>query len=101
MGKTAEDIQLDSTKTLKALFMAVGWNASPAGALIYAMSKYCALMGRAIFCVWVKLKYSDGSTTPGFVSSTFLGDSEEGLALLRAYTKRKAGQSALKYMPWV
>jgi len=35
-----------------------------------------------LFCVWVKLKYSDGSTTPGFVSSTFLGDSEEGLALL-------------------
>ena len=54
-----------------------------------------------LFCVWVKLKYSDGSTTPGFVSSTFLGDSEEGLALLRAYTKRKVGQSALKYMPWV
>ena len=54
-----------------------------------------------LFCVWVKLKYSDGSTTPGFVSSTFLGDSEEGLALLRAYTKRKPGQSALKYMPWV
>ena len=54
-----------------------------------------------LFCVWVKLKYSDESTTPGFVSSTFLGDSEEGLALLRAYTKRKAGQSALKYMPWV
>ena len=51
--------------------------------------------------VWVMVKYSDGSTTPGFVSSTFLGDSEEGLALLRAYTKRKAGQSALKYMPWV
>ena len=50
MGKTAEDIQLDSTKTLKALFMAVGWNASPAGALIYAMSKYCALMGRANTC---------------------------------------------------
>ena len=23
--------------------MAVGWNASPVGALIYAMSKYCAL----------------------------------------------------------
>jgi len=54
-----------------------------------------------LFCVWVKLKYSDGSTTPGYVSSTFLGDSEEGLALLRAYTKRKVGQSALKYMPWV
>ena len=54
-----------------------------------------------LFCVWVKLKYSDGSTTPGFVSSTFLGDSEEGLALLRAYTKRKVGHTALKYMPWV
>ena len=42
-----------------------------------------------LFCVWVKLKYSDGSTTPGYVSSTFLGDSEEGLALLRAYVHQK------------
>jgi hypothetical protein len=42
MGMTDEDIQLDSDKS-KALFMAVGWNASPVGALIYAMSKYCAL----------------------------------------------------------
>ena len=54
-----------------------------------------------LYCVWVKLKYSDESTTPGFVSSTFLGDSEEGLALLRAYTKRGVGHTALKYMPWV
>ena len=36
-----------------------------------------------------------------YVSSTFLGDSEEGLALLRAYTKRKVGHKALKYIPWV
>ena len=43
MGLTHEDIQLDSNKSMKALFMAVGWNASPVGALIYAMSKYCAL----------------------------------------------------------
>ena len=43
MGMTDEDIQLDSNKSMKALFMAVGWNASPVGALIYAMSKYCAL----------------------------------------------------------
>ena len=42
-----------------------------------------------LYCVWVKLKYSDESTTPGFVSSTFLGDSEEGLALLRAYIHQK------------
>ena len=42
MGLTHEDIQLNSNKS-KALFMAVGWNASPVGALIYAMSKYCAL----------------------------------------------------------
>ena len=42
MRLTHEDIQLDSNKS-KALFMAVGWNASPVGALIYAMSKYCAL----------------------------------------------------------
>ena len=42
MGLTAEDIQLDSTKPTKGLFMAVGWNTSPAHALIYAMSKYCA-----------------------------------------------------------
>ena len=43
MGKTAEEIQLDSNKPMRGLFMAVGWNASPAHALIYAMSKYCAL----------------------------------------------------------
>merc|ERR1712070_770467 len=42
MGLTHEDIQLNSNKS-KALFMAVGWNASPVGSLIYAMSKYCAL----------------------------------------------------------
>ena len=33
MGMTDEEIQLDSMST--ALFMAVGWNASPVGALIY------------------------------------------------------------------
>ena len=54
-----------------------------------------------LFCVWVKLEYSDGSRTDGYVSSTFFGDSEEGLALLRAYTKRKVGHKALKYIPWV
>jgi hypothetical protein len=57
-----------------------------------------------LFCVWVKLEYSDGSRTNGNVSSTFLGDSEEGLALLRAYTKRKSwkhGTYSSKYMPWV
>jgi len=54
-----------------------------------------------LFCVWVKLEYSDGSRTDGYVSSTFFGDSEEGLALLRAYTKRKVGHTALNYMPWV
>ena len=43
MGKTAEEIELDSKKPTRGLFMAVGWNASPAHALIYAMSKYCAL----------------------------------------------------------
>ena len=41
MGMTDEEILLESKS--KALFMAVGWNASPVGALIYAMSKYCAL----------------------------------------------------------
>ena len=51
--------------------------------------------------VWVMLKYSDGSRTPGYVSSEFLDDSKEGLDLLRAYTKRKDAQKALKYMPWV
>ena len=51
--------------------------------------------------VWVMVKYSDESTTPGYVSSEFLGDTKEGLDVLRAYTKRKVGQSALKYMPWV
>ena len=34
--------------------------------------------------VWVMLKYSDGSTTPGYVSSEILGDTEEGLDVLRA-----------------
>ena len=38
--------------------------------------------------VWVMLKYSDGSRTPGYVSSEFLGDSKEGLDLSRAYTKK-------------
>ena len=51
--------------------------------------------------MWVMLKYSDGSRTPGYVSSEFLDDSKEGLDLLRAYTKRKDAQKALKYMPWV
>ena len=51
--------------------------------------------------VWVMLEYSDGSRTPGCVSSELLGDSEGGLDLLRAYTKKAGAQSALKYMPWV
>ena len=51
--------------------------------------------------VWVTLQYSDGSRTDGYVRSEFLGDTEEGLALLRAYTKRGVGHTALKYMPWV
>ena len=41
MGMTDEEIKHDSK--YKALFMAVGWNASPVDALIYVMSKYCAL----------------------------------------------------------
>ena len=52
-------------------------------------------------CVWVKLEYSDGSRTNGYVSSAFLSDSKEGLNLLRAYTKRVVGQTVLNYMPWV
>ena len=52
--------------------------------------------------VWMKLEYSDGSRTDGYVRSDFLGDSDEGLDLLRAYTvKSKEGQKVLKYMPWV
>ena len=51
--------------------------------------------------VWVMVKYSDGSTTPGYVSSEFLGDTKEGLDVLRAYTKNTGAQNALKYMPWV
>ena len=51
--------------------------------------------------VWVMLKYSDGSRTPGYVSSEFLGDTKEGLDVLRAYTKKTGEQNALKYMPWV
>ena len=37
--------------------------------------------------VWVMVKYSDGSTTPGYVSSEFLGDTKEGLDVLRACTE--------------
>ena len=51
--------------------------------------------------VWGMLEYSDGSRTPGCVSSELLGDSEGGLDLLRANTKKAGAQSALKYMPWV
>ena len=51
--------------------------------------------------VWVMVKYSDGSTTPGYVSSEFLGDTKEGLDVLRAYSKKAGAQNALKYMPWV
>ena len=47
------------------------------------------------------VKYSDGSTTPGYVSSEFLGDTKEGLGVLRAYTKNTGAQNALRYMPWV
>ena len=50
-----------SLKGMKALFMAVGWNASPAGALIYAMSKYCALH-----------LYSVGQKYVGYVEHTKL-----------------------------
>ena len=51
--------------------------------------------------MWVMLKYSDGSRTPGYVSSEFLDDSKEGLDLLRAYTRTKIGLRILKFMPWV
>ena len=42
IGMTHEEILLDCGKS-KALLLAVGWNASPVGASICAMSKYCAL----------------------------------------------------------
>ena len=51
--------------------------------------------------VWVVVKFSDESITPGYVSSEFLGDTKEGLDVLRAYTKKAGAQNALKYMPWV
>jgi len=41
-------------------------------------------------CVWLKLEYSAGSRTNGYLSSTFFGDSEEGLGLLRAYYTKTA-----------
>tara|TARA_B100000524_G_scaffold217771_1_gene114593 strand:- start:194 stop:481 length:288 start_codon:yes stop_codon:yes gene_type:complete len=50
--------------------------------------------------VWVRLEYSDGSKTDGYVRSDFLADSDEGLDLSRAYTKGKEGQKVLKYMPF-
>ena len=63
MRLTHEDIQLDSNKS-KALFMAVGWNASPVGALIYVMSKYCALNSDK--------GYSVGQKYVGYVEHTKL-----------------------------
>lgn len=41
MGKTDADSKLDEHK-VKALNMAVGWNSSPSGALIYSVCKYGA-----------------------------------------------------------
>ena len=38
--------------------------------------------------MWVVVKFSDESITPGYVSSEFLGDTKEGLDVLRAYTKK-------------
>ena len=39
--------------------------------------------------VWVRLQFNDGFKADGHVRSTFLGDSEEGLDLLRAYIHQK------------
>ena len=64
MGLTAEEIQLDSTKPTKGLFMAVGWSTSPAHALIYAMSKYCATHSNK--------GYSVGQKYVGYVEHTKL-----------------------------
>lgn len=41
MGKTDADAKLDEHK-VRALHMAVGWNSSPSGALIYCTCKYGA-----------------------------------------------------------
>ena len=43
-----------------------------------------------------RVQYSDGPKTDGYVTSTFLGDSKEGLDLLRAYTKGNDGQTVLQ-----
>ena len=51
--------------------------------------------------MWVVVKFSDESITPGYVSSEFLGDTKEGIDVLRAYTKKTGAPSALRYMPWV
>ena len=51
--------------------------------------------------MWVMVKYWDGSTTLGYVSSEFLGDTKEGLDVLRAHSKKAGAQNALKYMPRV
>ena len=76
-------------------------HASPSVRIVKHQYYYDPTGNGGLFCVLVKLEFSDGSRTDGYVSSTFLGDNEEGLALLRAYTKRKVGHTALKYMPWV
>lgn len=42
MGKTDADAKLDDEHKVRALHMAVGWNNSPSGALIYCTCKYGA-----------------------------------------------------------
>ena len=39
--------------------------------------------------VWVVVKYSDGSTTPGYVSSEFLGTTKEGLDVCEPTPKKQ------------
>ena len=57
--------------------------------------KYWYDSNGGLCCVWVKLEYSDGSKTNGYVTSTFLDDSKEGLYLLRAYINTTIGQKVL------
>ena len=95
MGMTHEDIQLDSNKS-KALFMAVGWNASPVGALIYAMSsKHCALNSDKGYSVGQKyvgyvehtkhlLQAADGAEAAALKRLDLIGRADDLLSTSRA-----------------
>jgi len=93
MGMTNEEILLDYKS--KALFMAVGWNASPVGALIYAMSKSCALNSDKGYSVGQKyvgyvehtkhlLQAADGAEAAALKRLDLIGRADDLLSTSRA-----------------